>query len=232
MNNRIRHSVVHLRQLLGRTDASFQHRAALPPRPADAAALNKIFFEYWKINGTSSLLGYEKSGQLFFELMGVLNLEGNTAEIGVYKGFTSKLIHTFTKDRTHYCYDTFCGIQGASSEIDMHKDGEFSCSLNEVKKNINLPNIIYKVGYFPDTFQESDNKFIFVHSDTDTYIGTKTTIECFKDIMVKGGKIMFDDYCWDWCPGVEKALHEFRETDNEFIHKPMPKIHQYVLIKK
>ena len=45
---------------------------------------------------------------------------------------------------------------------------------------------------------------------------------------------MFDDYCWENCPGVEEALHEFREEDKDttFIHKPMPKIHQYVLIKK
>ena len=96
--------------------------------------INKIFLDYWKVNGSSSLLGYEKSGQLFFELMGVINLQGNTAEIGVYKGYTSKLIHTFTKQKTHYCYDTFCGIKGANSNIDLHKDGEFSCSLEEVQK--------------------------------------------------------------------------------------------------
>jgi O-methyltransferase len=194
--------------------------------------INKKFLDYWKVNGSSSLLGYIKSGQLFFELMGVTHLEGNTAEIGVYKGFTSKLIHTFTKNKTHYCYDTFCGIQGATEENDLHKDGEFNCSLDEVKSNINLPNIIYKVGYFPETFEEGNQKFMFVHSDTDTYIGTKSTIEHFKDIMVKGGKIIFDDYCWSNCPGVEKALHEFRELDTEFIHKPMPNRNQYVLIKK
>ena len=194
--------------------------------------INKLFLDYWKVNGSSSLLGYEKSGQLFFELMGVAHLEGNTAEIGVYKGFTSKLIHTFTKNKTHYCYDTFCGIQGANEENDLHKDGEFNCSLEEVKKNINLPNIVYKVGYFPETFEENHEKFMFVHSDTDTYIGTKSTIEYFKNLMVKGGKIIFDDYCWRHCPGVEKALHEFRNIDTEFVHKPMPKRHQYVLIKK
>lgn len=73
---------------------------------------------------------------------------------------------------------------------------------------------------------------MFVHSDTDTYLGTKNTIKYFKDNIVKGGKIIFDDYCWHACPGVEKALHEFREFDNEFIHKPLPKRNQYVLIKK
>ena len=194
--------------------------------------VNNQFLNYWKVNGSSSLLGYKKSGQLFYELIGVRHLEGNTAEIGVYEGYTSKLIHTFTPNKTHFCYDTFCGIQGATTENDLVKDGQFYCSLEQVKSNINLPNIFYKVGYFPETFEENNEKFIFVHSDTDTYIGTKNTIIYFKDIIVKGGKIIFDDYCWKDCPGVEKALHEFRDTDTEFIHKPMPRINQYVLIKK
>jgi O-methyltransferase len=198
----------------------------------DFKNLQNKFLNYWRENGDKSLLGYKKSGQLFYELVGVLSLEGNTAEIGVYKGYTSKLIHTFANNTTHYCYDTFCGIVGANENEDIHKDGEFSCDLESVKKNINMQNIIYKIGYFPDTFEEYNHSFKFVHSDTDTYIGTKTTIEKFKDLMVPGGKIMFDDYCWENCPGVEKALHEFREMDNQFIHKPMPKINQYVLIKK
>jgi hypothetical protein len=195
-------------------------------------SITKQFLDYWKINGPESLLGYTKSGQLYFELMGVKNLEGNTAEIGVYKGYTSKLIHTFTQDKTHYCYDTFCGIIGATEEDDLHKNGEFSCSLENVKKTINMSNVIYKVGYFPDSFSENDEKFCFVHTDTDTYDGTKNSIIYFKDKIVSGGKIMFDDYCWGACPGVEKALTEFKKIDTEFIHKPMPKINQYVLIKK
>lgn len=195
--------------------------------------LENIFLDYWKNYGSKTLLGYTKSGQLFYELAGVSNLEGNTAEIGVYQGYTSKLIHSLTPNKTHFCYDTFCGIIGANKNDDIHKDGDFSCGLEEVKKNIDMPNnIFYRVGYFPDSFEETNEKFSFVHSDTDTYIGTLNTIKYFKDLMVPGGKIMFDDYCWEFCPGVEKALHEFKENDNEFIHKPMPKINQYVLIKK
>ena len=194
--------------------------------------LKKKFVDYWNTNGDVSLLGLEKSKQLFFELISTLDLKGNTAEIGVYRGYTSKLIHTFAHNKIHYCYDTFCGIQGADINNDIHKDGDFFCSLEEVKSNINLPHIIYKVGFFPDTFKEHNENFSFVHSDTDTYIGTKTTIEKFKDIMVSGGVIIFDDYCWKHCPGVEKALHEFRSIDNDFIHKPLPIINQYVLVKK
>ena len=44
-----------------------------------------IFLNFWKVYGTKTLLGYKKSGQLFYELAGVANLPGNTAEIGVIK---------------------------------------------------------------------------------------------------------------------------------------------------
>jgi hypothetical protein len=194
--------------------------------------LEKQFLDFWKIYGEKTLLGYKKSGQLFFELVSVINLEGNTAEIGVFEGYTSKLIHAITPNKVHYCYDTFCGIKGSTEENDIHKNGEFYCSIDNVKKTIDMENVIYKVGYFPDTFDENNEKFCFVHSDTDTYEGTKNTILYFKDKIVSGGKIIFDDYCWEKCPGVEKALKEFNLHDTEFIHKAMPKYNQYVIIKK
>lgn len=190
--------------------------------------LQKQFLDYWKENGNNSLLGYTKSGQLFYELVSVLPLDGFTAEIGVFEGYTSKLIHTFAFKTIHFCYDTFCGINVSMEE----KDDDFYCNLDIVKKNINMKNVIYKVGVFPETFDENYLLFKFVHSDTGTYIGTKTTIEKFKDIMVPGGKILFNDYNWKDCPGVTEALDEFRDLDKNFIHKPMPKINQYVIIKK
>jgi hypothetical protein len=196
-----------------------------------AVNLGAIINNYWNECGSKSLLGYNKTMQLFHELCEVVNLEGNTAEIGVFEGYTSRLIHSATPKRRHYCYDTFSGIQGATSSDDCHKNGEFNCPLTTVKNNINLDNVEYKVGYFPDTFNEFNEKFIFVHSDTDTYIGTFNTIKYFKDIIVPGGKIIFDDYEWSACPGVKKALLEFAENDIEFLHKPMPNMHQYVLTK-
>jgi hypothetical protein len=169
-----------------------------------------------------SLLGYKKAKNLFIELQSVKHLEGNTAEIGVFQGITSKLIHTIMNDRTHYAYDTFCGIQGSNPNDDVHVDGEFSCSLDEVKANINMEGVVYRVGFFPSTFEsdkEGKETFVFVHSDTDTYHGTKTTLERFAPLIVKGGKILFDDYQWKNCPGVEKAISEFLTTNTDFSFK-------------
>ena len=179
-----------------------------------------------------SLLGENKSRSLFNYLKNTERLKGFTAEIGVYEGRTSKMIHSITPDKIHYCYDTFCGVQGADSSIDKHIDGHFSCPLEKVKSIINMDNVIYKVGFFPSTFSEYDEVFSFVHSDTDTYIGTKETLNCFTPRMVKDGVILFDDYMWSHCPGVEKAIHEFIQTDNEFIHIASEQTTQFILIKK
>ncbi len=181
-------------------------------------------------NGT--LLGEYKSQSLFKYLKQTEHLQGSTAEIGVYEGRTSKLIHSFTPHKTHYCYDTFCGIIGADSSVDKHVDGEFNCPLDKVKSIINMDNVIYKVGFFPSTFNEYDEVFSFVHSDTDTYIGTKETINYFASRMATNGIILFDDYAWVNCPGVEKAIHEFIQTDKNFIHIPSPQTNQFILIKR
>lgn len=186
------------------------------------------------IINNNSLLKPRKSYNLYKEILEIKDLSGETAEVGVFQGRTSRLIHKLLPNKIHYVYDTFCGIQGADSTIDKHVDGEFSAGLDLVKSVINLDNVVYKVGFFPDSFNEYDNTFCFVHSDTDTYIGTKSTLDYFCSRLVKGGKIVFDDYQWHKCPGVEKALLEFKETNNEFIHKEIINpgiINQYCITK-
>jgi hypothetical protein len=180
----------------------------------DNYEFDKIFFGIG-----NSLLGYKKSLNLYNEVNLVKDLSGNTCEVGVFQGITSKLIHTMLPDRVHYAYDTYSGITGSNQSIDIHTDGEFACSLYEVQNNINMPNVVYKVGMFPDTFNEQSEQFVFVHSDTDTYMGTSETLRCFSPLMVCGGKIMFDDYQWKNCPGVEKAIKEFLATNDDFIVK-------------
>ena len=183
----------------------------------------------------NSLLKPRKSYNLYTEIQQVKDLSGSTAEIGVFQGRTSRLIHKMLPNKTHYAYDTYCGIVGADASIDVHVDGEFSAGLELVKSVIDMEGVVYKVGFFPDSFSEHDEKFCFVHSDTDTYIGTKSTLEYFCDRLVPGGKIVFDDYQWHKCPGVEKALMEFKEKDDRFIHKEFINtgtINQYSITKK
>lgn len=172
-----------------------------------------MFDTIWNEIKNNNILGYGKSNILFNEIIECIKMNGNTAEIGVFEGLTSKMIKIATPNKKHYCYDTFCGITNAQKSMgDTHHDSEFSCNLDTVKKNINNKNVIYKVGYFPDTFDQFNEKFCFVYSDTATYNGAKNTLEMFCNKMVGGGKIVF--YVDDNCMGVQFAIQEFidRET--------------------
>jgi glycosyltransferase involved in cell wall biosynthesis len=190
----------------------------------------KTFHEIWDSMSHHSFNGLDKTKIVYEELLDTFDLEGHTAEIGVYKGHTSKLIHELCKHKTHYCYDTFSGIELSDPSIDFHKNGEYSCSLNNVKDLLGENNIVYKVGTFPNTFNEENEKFSFVHSDTDTYAGTKATLDYFSPIMVDNGKMLFDDYKWKNCEGVEKAIKEFMNDNHYFTLKQYDE--QCVLTKK
>lgn len=198
-----------------------------------SAAFDAVFND--GVINHNSLLKPRKSYNLYTEIQEVKDLDGSTAEIGVFQGRTSRLIHKLLPNKKHYAYDTYCGILGADPTIDTHINGDFSAGLDLVKSVIDMDNVVYRVGFFPDSFEEHAEKFCFVHSDTDTYIGTKSTLDYFCDRLVPGGKIVFDDYQWYKCQGVEKALMEFKATDTNFIHKEFINtgtINQYSITKK
>ena len=144
--------------------------------------------------------------------------EGNFAEGGVYKGGVAFFLAQHCKNEVHL-FDTFVGIPNAVEELDNHLNGDFAdvtffdeC-LNEL---VRRPTVIFHVGIFPSTAEDLDfEKFSFVHLDGDTYQTTIDGLNFFFPRMVKGGIIILDDYNWDMCPGVNKAVDEFNDF-NEF----------------
>jgi hypothetical protein len=169
----------------------------------------------WNSVCSDNILGRGKSFRLYNELVKTRDVCGAIAEVGVYRGRTAKLMNMTFPDKVLYLYDTFTGIKKSSSEVDIHKDGDFcNTSKDEVIKFIDGDNIYIHEGIFPDTFVESNSNFSFVHSDTDTYFGTKTSLDVFALIINKGGIMVIDDYNWRKCPGVTKAVNEFIETKN------------------
>jgi len=158
-----------------------------------------------------SLLGEIKSKNLYYELLRTQGVEGDLAEIGVYQGKTSRLMKLVFPEKKLHCYDTFCGIANSDSSIDQHKDGEFAVPLEKVKSLLGENNIEYHVGIFPESFVSEETKpnFSFVHVDLDTYDGTKTALEHIFPRLVTGGILLFDDYRWPSCLGVEKAIQEW-----------------------
>jgi O-methyltransferase len=153
------------------------------------------------------------------------NIEGSFAEAGVWKGWTSKLIHSLAPNRKYYLFDTFEGFPEQNLEV---RDGQIerfkNTNVESVKKNIgNIDNVEFRVGYFPATAVGLESeKFAFVMLDMDLYQSTKDGLNFFYDRTAPGGYIFLHDYNnpeSDW--GVSRAVQEFLNDKPEtFIEIP------------
>lgn len=141
-------------------------------------------------------------------------MNGDIAEIGVYKGGTAKLISKVAAEtaKTVHLFDTFSGMPPTDQAKDFHKIGDFSdTSLENVKKYLkDCNNVRFYQGFFPDTADPIVHlRFCFVHVDVDIYKSVMDCCSFFFPRMVNGGIIIFDDYGFLTCPGAKKAVDEF-----------------------
>lgn len=146
-------------------------------------------------------------------------VEGDVAELGVYLGDTACVLAEFCKrySRRLYLFDTFEGFHSDDlKDIDTDKSKiSFSdTSLEEVKERIGLEEVThYKVGYFPETFDEeaANTKYAFVHIDCDLYKPIKAGLVLFSRYLCDGGMIVVHDYASGFWEGATQAVDEFCE---------------------
>jgi hypothetical protein len=146
-------------------------------------------------------------------------IDGDVAEVGVYKGGSAKMIAELKGDKKLHLFDTFEGMPEVNSSIDLHKKGDYKdTSLDSVKNYLsNYKNICFYKGYFPASLAGSNChalNFSFANLDVDLYESTKSCLEFFYGRLNKGGVILSHDYRSISCPGVRRAFDEF------FLDKP------------
>jgi len=146
------------------------------------------------------------------------NIEGSIAEIGVWRGETSRFIHLLAPERALYLFDTFEGFPPEDLE---HYDDRFRDTSEEiVKERIgDLNNIVIRKGYFPETAKDLESEvFAFVLLDLDLYKPTLAGLEFFYPRMKSGGYIFAHDYNnpeSNWA--VSRATNEFMQDKPEKI---------------
>ncbi len=144
-------------------------------------------------------------------------VKGNFAQVGVYRGGTAKVIASVTDStRPFYLFDTFAGLPDGGPHEEVHTEGEFAASLEEVIPLFaDDPRIMITKGLFPQTacVIPPNERFAFVYLDVDLYQSNLTGLKYFFPRMNPGGIMMFDDYGWEHCPGIKKSIDDFlRET--------------------
>ncbi len=168
--------------------------------------LDQNYFDYIRLSSLE-LISFEINNK---------KLEGNVAELGVYKGKFARYINQYFPGRTLYLFDTFEGFHGA--DIAKEKEQNFSSgeqnfsetSVEEVLKRMPFPNQCrpYK-GFFPESAAGVDDQFVFVSLDADLYDPLYAGLQFFYPKLVQGGYIFIHDFNNDNYKGARRAVETF-----------------------
>ena len=177
---------------------------------------------------------------LLFDLLNKTPKDGVIVECGVATGFTLSILSNISNKKI-FAFDSFEGFPEEISNHD-HKNLlkvlKFSkwhyklMTIERVTENllnngINIKDIgkkiIFKKGFFPNSFKNFNEEVSFLHLDVDLYQSYKDCLEFFFFKVKKGGIVTFDEYYddisdapkkgWDW-RGANVAIDEFVEKNN------------------
>jgi len=191
--------------------------------------LLKFFLQYppYEINLHKDLISTEDPIRYTTLALAINNIKknkikGDFAEVGVYRGSMSKIIHMCAPQRILYLFDTF---EGFPIDFINHKDNRFKDTTENILKNTigDLKNIIIKKGIFPETAKGLENKkFSFVMIDLDIYESTLLTLEFFYPRISLGGYIFIHDYNnpYESNRAVFKAVNKFFNDKTVLNHQP------------
>jgi len=173
----------------------------------------------------NSLIKGSKLDMLMMLLEGQRHVEGAIAEFGVYQGGTLRTMAEFCPDRLCYGFDTFTGLPDSMRNVnDVLPSGKFA-DINLHRLHFDMPdNVKLIVGVFPESTDDgsAEDRFAFAHVDFDYQRSTTAAIDWLMPRMVAKGMIVFDDYQFAECPGVEAAivsrgLHVMPTTINQCV---------------
>jgi O-methyltransferase len=170
-----------------------------------------------EIRGENQLLMRDNEVyELYAAVKSVKKIKGDIAEVGTYKGGSSKIICEAEGDKAIHLFDTYSGLPAPSKEDVYFTEGLLSASLDQVKKYLSkYPNVNIYDGIFPTTADPiKDKMFSFVNLDVDTYNSTMDCLKFFYPRMSRGGIIISHDYI--------NIVSVMASVDEFFKDKPEP----------
>jgi O-methyltransferase len=176
--------------------------------------LSEEFRELYAQISPHTVVSIQRAWTLWQGVHQAMNLPGDVAEAGVFRGGTAKLLAKAMVERPGkqlFLFDSFEGMVSVSAD-DRHAKGDFSdTSLEGVQKVIgDHPFVEFRKGWVPATFEGLEQRqFCFVHIDLDLHDGVLESLRFFYPRMSPGGIIVLDDYGFASCPGARAAADEF-----------------------
>lgn len=143
------------------------------------------------------------------------NVQGNAAEVGVYRGDFARLINNYLPEKKLYLFDTFTGFDDRD-EYEAVDAGRFkNTSVQYVLSRMPYPEqCVVRQGYFPETVGDLNDKFAFVSLDCDLYKPIRAGLEYFYPRLEKGGYIFVHDFGHLHYARVKQAVYEYCEKYN------------------
>jgi O-methyltransferase len=123
-------------------------------------------------------------------------IPGAVAEVGVWRGETSALLHRLLPERRLYLFDTFAGFP----ERDLPAgtiDARFrDTSVEAVARRVGADaNVVLTPGYVPESLAVVEGeRFAFVLLDLDLHDPTMASLEFFYPRLSPGGYLVVHDY--------------------------------------
>jgi hypothetical protein len=157
-------------------------------------------------------------------------LQGDFAEVGVYKGGSTKILCKVKKGKSLFGFDTFEGLPAPStSDASVLREHQFQSELEKVNSYLStFPQVYLIKGYFPQSASIiEDRKFSLVHLDVDIYESIKAGLTFFWDRLVNRGAIVVHDTHFE---GVRRAIDEFLQSHSSCLSF-YPTGTQWVLFK-
>ncbi|HEY2648268.1 MAG TPA: TylF/MycF/NovP-related O-methyltransferase [Puia sp.] len=186
------------------------------------------YFDYTRL-ATLELVSFE---------IGRKKLEGNVAELGVYKGKFARYINQYFPDRILYLFDTFKGFDNRDVVSEKQKhfssgDQDFSdTSVEAVLHLMPFPQKCKPVkGFFPESAKDIEDRFVFVSIDTDLYEPIYNGLRFFYPRLVNGGYIFVHDFNNDVYRGTREAVEKFC-LQEKINFLPVPDLGGSVIIMK
>lgn len=148
-------------------------------------------------------------------------VNGNVAEVGVFRGTFAKLINIKFKDKKMYLFDTFESFDADEFKLELEAGRvperfleQFkNTSVQTVIANMVYPDMcIIKRGLFPDTARDLEQeKYAFVSVDVDFEKSILEALRYFYPRLNHGGAIFVHDYNNRFLEGVKEAVNTYED---------------------
>ena len=151
-------------------------------------------------------------------------VDGNVAEVGVYKGNSAFLLSKYVQsvNKTCFLFDTFESFDKrdlTGNDINAASGAFLDTSLETVKILVGEKNTVYVKGYFPESLNQVEEitDLALVHVDCDLERPVLSALEYFYPRIKSGGFLIMHDHSSFFWPGAENAINSFFKDKREHI---------------